>query len=75
MEAAAALLVQTQDDELTGQALLGDQRGLDDILKDRAGLIQGPLAYDRKHSFFPFFLWFAFPYCRRGWGNLRLIVT
>ena len=53
---ALAVLIQTQDDELAGQALLGDQRGLDDVLKDRAGLIQGPLAYDRKHSFFPFFL-------------------
>ena len=46
---ALAVLVQTQDDELSGQALFGDQRGLDDELNDRAGLIQWPFAYNRKH--------------------------
>ena len=71
---ALAVLVQTQNDELTGQALLGDQRGLDDILKDRAGLIQGPLAYDRKHSFFPFFLWFAF-LAADGDGEISVILS
>ena len=44
-----AVLVQTKDDELSGEALLRDQRGLDDELNDRAGLVQGPLAHNWKH--------------------------